>query len=253
MLHTIKETAAIAKVTTKTLYHYHKLGLLVPCQITKAGYRLYGQKELERLQQILFYRELDFPLSDIAELLSQESDRITILSRQRELLFARIKKFEIFINTIETSIACEQRGEVLDTENLFIGFTPSEWKEALKEQSDYLKDSFDFDLTGDQPLDAPALNEAAQEAIHFQAELVRFLREGAYVQDEQVQKLLADHYAFLHKNGHADNPKMFLEQVRFLVKDPFHRQWMEGAQIGLSYYFLAAVEAFASYPGMEGA
>ncbi|XWX60162.1 MerR family transcriptional regulator [Desulfitobacterium sp. AusDCA] len=64
MLYTVKEVAELAGVTIKTLHHYHKIGLLLPCEITDAGYRLYGPKELERLQQILFYRELDFSLND---------------------------------------------------------------------------------------------------------------------------------------------------------------------------------------------
>jgi DNA-binding transcriptional MerR regulator len=59
MLYTVNEVA-----TVKTLHHYHKIGLLEPCDISDAGYRLYGNEELERLQQILFYRELDFSLKD---------------------------------------------------------------------------------------------------------------------------------------------------------------------------------------------
>lgn len=54
MLYGVKETAALSKVTVKTLHHYHKTGLLMPCEISEAGYRLYGTEELERLQQIIF-------------------------------------------------------------------------------------------------------------------------------------------------------------------------------------------------------
>lgn len=61
MLYTVKEVSKITKVTVKALHHYHKIGLLLPCKVNEAGYRFYGTKELERLQQILFYRELDFP------------------------------------------------------------------------------------------------------------------------------------------------------------------------------------------------
>lgn len=57
MLYTLKEVSELSGVTIKTLHHYHKIGLLAPCEISEAGYRLYGTKELERLQQILFYRK----------------------------------------------------------------------------------------------------------------------------------------------------------------------------------------------------
>lgn len=63
--YTVTEVARLAGVTVKALHHYHKIGLLKPCKVTEAGYRLYGTKELERLQQILFYRELDFSLEQI--------------------------------------------------------------------------------------------------------------------------------------------------------------------------------------------
>ena len=67
MEYTVKQVAEMTGVTVKTLHHYHKIGLLLPCRVTEAGYRLYGEGELMRLQQILFYRELDFSLGDIIQ------------------------------------------------------------------------------------------------------------------------------------------------------------------------------------------
>lgn len=89
MLYTVKEVANLTGVTVKTLYHYHKIGLLKPCRISDVGYRIYGVKELERLQQILFYRELDFSLKDIKKALEDEPSRQLCLTNQYELLIAR--------------------------------------------------------------------------------------------------------------------------------------------------------------------
>lgn len=86
MLYTVKELSDLAKVTVKTLHHYHRIGLLLPHSVSDAGYRLYGEEELERLQQILFYRELDFPLKQIKQLLDGEPERLSILSSQKQLL-----------------------------------------------------------------------------------------------------------------------------------------------------------------------
>lgn len=61
MLYTVKEVSELSNVTVKTLHHYHKIGLLLPCKASGAGYRLYGTNELERLQEILFFREMDTP------------------------------------------------------------------------------------------------------------------------------------------------------------------------------------------------
>lgn len=71
----VKELSHIANVTIKTLYHYHKIGLLVPKEISEAGYRHYVADELKRLQEILFYKELDIPLSEIKTLLDEDAER----------------------------------------------------------------------------------------------------------------------------------------------------------------------------------
>ena len=73
-MYTVQQVAKLTHTTVKALHHYHKIGLLVPEQTTEAGYRLYGRNELERLQHILFYKELDFPLKEIKQLLDGEVD-----------------------------------------------------------------------------------------------------------------------------------------------------------------------------------
>lgn len=95
MLYTVNEVAQLTGVTVKTLYHYHKIGLLKPCKISEAGYRLYSMQELERLQQILFYRELDFSLKDIHKALKDEPSRQWCLTNQYELLIARRQRLNL--------------------------------------------------------------------------------------------------------------------------------------------------------------
>lgn len=111
MLYTVKEIAALSNVTVKTLHHYHSIGLLLPCEISEAGYRLYGTKELERLQHILFYKELDFPLEKIKQLLEGAPDRLSILASQKELLLARKQRLERVIQTLDESISHAENGE----------------------------------------------------------------------------------------------------------------------------------------------
>src|SRR5690606_40106831 len=100
----VHEVAKLAHTTVKTLHHYHKIGLLIPEQTTEAGYRLYGKKDLERLQQILFYKELDFPLKEIKQLLDGEINRENTLIQQKYLLEQKIDRFKGIIRTINSSI-----------------------------------------------------------------------------------------------------------------------------------------------------
>ena len=91
---TVNEVANIAHTTVKTLHYYHKIGLLIPEHTTDAGYRLYGEKDLERLQQILFYKELDFTLKEIKELLDEKNNRDNILIEQKYLLEQKIERLK---------------------------------------------------------------------------------------------------------------------------------------------------------------
>ncbi len=95
---TIKEAAAVSGVSVRTLRHYHKLGLLPPAEITPAGYRLYGEKELSRLQQILLYKELDFSLSDIGALLACGQEAVyDALEKQALLLELKQQRLDRLI------------------------------------------------------------------------------------------------------------------------------------------------------------
>lgn len=104
MLYTVKEVSELSGVTIKTLHHYHKIGLLQPAEISDAGYRLYGAAELELLQQIRFYREMDFPLEQIKELMEETPDRLSILTEQEKLLLARWNRLERVLQTLRQSI-----------------------------------------------------------------------------------------------------------------------------------------------------
>ncbi len=136
MLYTVKEVSSLSSVTLKTLHHYHKIGLLLPREISEAGYRLYGQEELERLQQILFYRELEFPLEQIKQLLERELERLSVLKQQENLLLAKQNRLRTVIDTLRQSIHCMEKGEPMDNSELFKGFAnEEEWREALEEHN----------------------------------------------------------------------------------------------------------------------
>ncbi|MDN4067944.1 MerR family transcriptional regulator [Paenibacillus vini] len=246
MLFTVKEVASIANVTVKTLHHYHKVGLLIPAQVNESGYRLYGNEELERLQEIMFYRELDFPLDQIKQLLADNPERLAILSQQKELLARQKQRLEHILLTLEKSIICTERGETMDQGEMFKGFnSEEEWVEALQEQNRYLQETYDVDVIGEEPLDVPALNEQALEAAQFMGEMADSLRNGLKYDDESIQNKIHRHLQFLKKHGHPATVAEFALQTSFFLEDDFHRSMLEGQQTGLAYYLNAAAEALA--------
>lgn len=84
---TVKEVSAITGVSIRTLRYYDEIGLLRPTELTDTGYRLYDNKALEKLQEILFFRELEIPLTDIKQIMDNPNfDKEQMLIRQKYLL-----------------------------------------------------------------------------------------------------------------------------------------------------------------------
>lgn len=118
MGHTVGQVAGYAGVTVRTLHHYDEIGLLVPSERTGAGHRRYGDDDLDRLQRILFYRELGFPLDEVATLLDDpEADPRTHLRRQHELLTARIEKLRKMAAAVEHAMEARKMGINLTPRN----------------------------------------------------------------------------------------------------------------------------------------
>ncbi len=84
---TVKEMSAITGISIRALRYYDEIGLLKPTELTEAGYRLYDNKALEKLQEIMFFRELEIPLTDIKEIMDNpDYDKEQALSAQKSLL-----------------------------------------------------------------------------------------------------------------------------------------------------------------------
>ena len=99
----IKEFAKLTGVSVRTLHYYDEIGLLKPSEVdAQTGYRFYDENSLERMQEILFYRELDFSLKTIAQIISSpDYDKQQALTRQRKLLLAKKERLERLIDALD--------------------------------------------------------------------------------------------------------------------------------------------------------
>ena len=99
---TVKEISNITGISVRTLHYYDEIGLLKPTDKSDAGYRLYDDKALEQLQQILFFREFDIPLKEIKTAMENPAlDRNHILKMQQEMLLTKIKRMEHLVASID--------------------------------------------------------------------------------------------------------------------------------------------------------
>src|SRR5688572_3544860 len=138
MSHTVGKVARLAGVTVRTLHHYDEIGLLSPGDRSGSGYRRYDDADLERLQQIMYYRELGFPLEEIAEIINDPaSDPASHLRRQHELISDRVAKLQKMLNAIEFAMEASKVGINLTPEErfeVFGDFNPDDYAEEVQEK-----------------------------------------------------------------------------------------------------------------------
>jgi len=123
----VKEVSNLVGVSVRTLHHYDDIGLLKPEFVTEAGYRLYSDKDLERLQQILFFKELDFTLQEIKDIIeSPDFDRKKALSAHKKLLIEKKNRLERLVESIERTMESIEGGMEMSKKEMFDGFDMSE-------------------------------------------------------------------------------------------------------------------------------
>ena len=128
----IKEFAELTGVSVRTLHYYDEIGLLKPSYVDEQnGYRFYDENSLERMQEILFYRELDFPLKSIAEILASPNyDKQKALAQQKRLLTIKKNRLERLIAALEQA----EKGEITMS-----AFDNSEYETARQQYEDEAK------------------------------------------------------------------------------------------------------------------
>ncbi|MEU5213401.1 MerR family transcriptional regulator [Streptomyces sp. NPDC020742] len=138
MSHSVGQVAEFAGVTVRTLHHYDEIGLLAPSARSHAGHRRYDDADLDRLQQILFYRELGFPLDEVAVLLDDpDADPLDHLRRQHDLLSTRIEQLRTMAEAVEHAMEARKMGINLTPEEKFEAFgeyDPDQYEQQARQR-----------------------------------------------------------------------------------------------------------------------
>ena len=136
---TVKQLSKMAGVTPRTLHHYDEIGLLKPSRIGDNGYRYYGEEALLKLQQILFYRELDFPLDDIKKIMGRRDfDVLGALQTHKDALQKQTARLNRLLATVDNTIQHLKGEKIMSQKGLFEGFSEEEQeKYALEAEQLY--------------------------------------------------------------------------------------------------------------------
>lgn len=143
MEYSINKLAKLAGVSTRTLRYYDEIKLLSPERISSSGYRVYGQKEVDLLQQVLFYRELGVPLDEIKNIIwSKDYDSITALQGHLSALRAKKEHIELLISNVEKTIVASKGEIAMSDKEKFEGFKQKMLEENEKQYGKEIREKF---------------------------------------------------------------------------------------------------------------
>ncbi len=242
--YTVQQLAKIAGVSVRTLHHYDHIGLLKPSSRNAARYRFYGESELLRLQQILFFRELDCSLDDIARILDSPGfDPIDALEAHREELKKRAKRLDKLLETIDKTLR-KLKGEKMEMsdQELYRGLS----KEQAEAYAEEARERWDPRLVNET--NARVKKWSKQKWAEVNKELDEILRQlaelmGTPVEDRKVQALVARHRAYLN-NFYEVKPGMYRGLGKLYTEDPRFRAYFEKYRAGLAEYLGEAIEFY---------
>ena len=134
-MRTVKEVSNLTGISVRTLHYYDEIGLLKPTGKSEAGYRLYDDKALETLQQVLFFREFDIPLKEIKAVMANPAlDRNQILQMQRKMLTAKKERMERLIASIDDILKGENKMD-------FAVFSKTEIEEMFQTMMEHMPEN----------------------------------------------------------------------------------------------------------------
>jgi DNA-binding transcriptional MerR regulator len=241
----------MAGVSVRTLHHYDHIDLLKPSSRTAAGYRLYEEGDLLRLQQILFFKELDFPLSEIRDILDDpEFDQVEALENHRRLLQGRAERLVHLLRTIDKTIQRLKEDDMTMTdEELYEGFT----KEQIERYQREAREMYDPELMAESERRLRSMTKAQWNAVKEEGDRVtRALAEAAdrAPSDPEVQALIARHYAWIEQ-FYAASAEMYRGLGRLYVEHEEFRAFYDKYRPGLADFMQAAMAYYADHTLME--
>ncbi|MFD7546001.1 MerR family transcriptional regulator [Streptomyces sp. NPDC059578] len=249
MSYSVGRVAGFAGVTVRTLHHYDEIGLLPPSERSPAGHRRYGEADLDRLQQILFYRELGFPLEEVAVLLDDpDADPREHLRRQHDLLTARIDRLRLMAAAVETAMEARSMGIDLTPEEkfeVFGDFDPDAHEEEVQERwggTEAHRES--RRRTGAYTKDDWARVGREFAAIHRR--MGDLLVQGVEADSPAAMDVAEDHRRFISDTSYACGYEMHVALGEMYVADERFTATYEAIEPGLAGYLRDAMLANAA-------
>lgn len=227
MEYTVQKLGKLAGVSTRTLRYYDEIGILKPARINSSGYRIYGQAEVDRLQQILFYRELGVSLESIKDIVTAPSfDSAKALREHREKLLERREQLDLLIANVDKTIAVTEGRINMSNKEKFEGFKKKMIEDNEKQYGKEIREKYGKETV--EKSNAKVMNmtqEQYDKVTALEEQLHVILAEAFKTGDpagELAQKAADLHKQWLtyywseySKEAHAGVAQMYVDDERF--------------------------------------
>lgn len=240
----IREFAKLTGVSVRTLHYYDEIGLLKPCTVDEQnGYRLYDEQSLQRMQEILFYRELDFPLKNISEILSSPNyDKQAALKKQRHLLILKKERLERLINALEGAMKGENMSmNIFDNSEFeaqrekYAKEAKEKWggtaayKESAEKTAGYDKDKW------------KEVNSGMNDII---AEFAECAKSGAKPSDSSAQTLVKKWQDYITDNFYTCTKEILAGLSEMYTADERFKENIDRQGEGTAVFMSEAIKAY---------
>ncbi|SDW08947.1 DNA-binding transcriptional regulator, MerR family [Marininema mesophilum] len=227
MEYTVQKLGQLAGVSTRTLRYYDEIDLLKPAKINSSGYRIYGQTEVDRLQQILFYRELGMVLDSIKEIVTDPSfDRRRALADHHEQLLEQRRQLDLLITNVQKTMVSTEGRIIMTDKEKFEGFKRQMIDENEQKYGKEIREKHGEDTINQANQKLKNMTqEEHEEVTRLANEITTTLSEAYKTGDpagELAQKVAALHKEWLtyywneySKEAHAGLAQMYVDDERF--------------------------------------
>jgi DNA-binding transcriptional MerR regulator len=243
--YTVSQLARMAGVSVRTLHHYDQIGLLKPSTRTAVGYRLYQEQDLLRLQQILFFKELEMPLKEIREILDDPGyDQVEALEQHRRLLQGRMERLARLLTTIDRTIQrLTEDSMTMKDEELYAGFTPEQAERYRREAREMYGEA----RVEESERRLRQLSKAEWDAIRAEGDEVT--RSMAALMDRapddaEVQEVVARHRAWI-EHFYPVSADGYRGLAQTYTSHPEFRAFYDRYAPGLADFLAAAMAHYA--------
>jgi len=249
MEYSINQLAKLAGVSTRTLRYYDEIQLLSPKRTSSNGYRVYGQQEVDLLQQILFYRELGMPLDEIKNIISSKDyDAVTSLQSHLAALKEKKQQMERLIANVEKTIAASKGEITMSDKEKFEGFKQQMIEDNEKQYGAEIRETY-----GDAVVDASnakmmGLTAEAYEATQALSQQINQSLKAAFEQgdpsSEAAQAVCALHQKWLGHFWNHYSKEAHLSLAQTYVDDPRFKKYYDDIAEGCAVFLRDALQIY---------